>query len=142
MDVITKQIETNQDIKVDFKMSTLKPKLYLWLFLAWLHISSKQEMVLKGWEKCGLLRSFDSNFQRDAMVQNMEIPLFKQVQESQAFETNLNHAEDVIDAEETLDTIMNEDLNRVKKLSIQNSTTSVASIRGLTRKKKDLQQQI
>ena len=142
MDVITKHIETNQDIKVDFKMSILKPKLYSWLFSAWLHISSKQEMVQKGWEKCGLLCSFDSNFQRDAMVQNMQIPLFKQVQESQAFETNLNHAEDETNAEETLDTIMNEDLNRVEKLSTKNSTASVASIHGLARKRKDLQQQI
>ena len=121
MDVITKQIQTNQDIKVDFKMSTLKSKLCSWLFSAWLRISSKQEVVQKGWEKCGLLCSFDSNFQRDAMVQNIQVPLFKQVQESQAFETNLNHAEDESDAKETLDTIMNEDLNRVEKPSIENS---------------------
>ena len=76
------------------------------------------------------------------MVQNMQIPLFKEVQENQTFETNLSHAEDEIDAEESLDTIMTEDLNRVEKLSTQNSTASVASIHGLARKKKDLQQQI
>ena len=133
MDVITKQIETNEDIKIDFKMSTLKPKLCSWLFSAWLHICNKQQMVQKGWEKCGLLRSFDSQFQRDAMVQNMQIPLFKEVQENQTFEINLSHAEDETDAEESLDTIMMDELNRVEKLSTQNSTGSVASIRGLAR---------
>ena len=142
MDVITKQIETNEDIKIDFKMSTLKPKLCSWLFSAWLHICNKQQMVQKRWEKCGLLCSFDSQFQRDAMVQNMQIPSFKEVQENQTFETNLNHAEDETDAEESLDTIMMEDLNRVEKLSTQNSTASIASIRGLAKKKKDLQQKI
>ena len=142
MDVITKQIETNEDIKIDFKMSTLKPKLCSWLFSAWLHICNKQQMVQKGWEKCGLLRSFDSQFQRDEMVQNMQIPLFKEVQENQTCETNLSHAEDETDAKESLDTIMTEDLNRVEKLSTRNSTASIASIRGLVRKKKDLQQQI
>ena len=99
-------------------------------------------MVQKGWEKCGLLRSFDSQFQRDAMVQNMQIPLFKEIQENQTFEINLSHAEDETDAEESLDTIMTSELNRVEKLSTRNSTGSVASIRGLARKKKDLQQQI
>ena len=70
------------------------------------------------------------------MVQNMQIPLFKQVQESQTFETNLNQcAEDETDVEETLDTIMTKDLNRVEKLSTQNSTAFVASIRGLAKKK-------
>ena len=32
MSIITSQIETNFNIKVDFKMSTLKPLLCAWLF--------------------------------------------------------------------------------------------------------------
>ena len=32
MSMITSQIETNSNIKVDFKMSTLKPLLCVWLF--------------------------------------------------------------------------------------------------------------
>jgi hypothetical protein len=48
MDLITKQLDLGENIKVDFKMSTLKPRLCSWLFSAWLHISNKQDMVKKG----------------------------------------------------------------------------------------------
>ena len=64
MSMITNQIETNSNIKVDFKMSTLKPLLCSWLFTSWLSVCNKQEMVKVGWSKCGLLCSFDPEFQK------------------------------------------------------------------------------
>ena len=47
--MITSQIKTNFNIKVDFKMSTLKPLLCVWLFTSWLFVCNKQEMI-----KCGV----------------------------------------------------------------------------------------
>ena len=35
MSMITSHIETNSNIKVDFKMTTLKPLLCSWLFTSW-----------------------------------------------------------------------------------------------------------
>ena len=62
MSMITIEIETISSIKVDFKMSTLKPLLCSWLFTSWLSICNKQKMVKVGWSKCGLLCSFDPEF--------------------------------------------------------------------------------
>jgi hypothetical protein len=47
MDLITKQLDLNEHVNVDFKISILKPILYSLLFSVWLHISNKQEMVKK-----------------------------------------------------------------------------------------------
>jgi hypothetical protein len=60
------KLDLNEDIKVDFKMSILNTKLYSWLFSAWLHLSSKQEIVKKGWYKYGLLPSFHFHFQKNS----------------------------------------------------------------------------
>jgi hypothetical protein len=78
MDLITKQLDLNEHVNVDFKISILKPILYSLLFSVWLHISNKQEMVKKDWEKCGLLYLFDFDFQKEYLLDNMKISLFKQ----------------------------------------------------------------
>jgi hypothetical protein len=74
MDLITKQLDLNEHVNVDFKISILKPILYSLLFSVWLHISNKQEMV----KKCGLLYLFDFDFQKEYLLDNMKISLFKQ----------------------------------------------------------------
>jgi hypothetical protein len=48
---IKSQLEKGENPKVDFKMSIMKPNLYAWLFHAWIHVKSMNEMIYKGWEK-------------------------------------------------------------------------------------------
>jgi hypothetical protein len=45
------------------KMSTLKPKVYEWLTTARIQLTSKLDMMKKGWNDTGLLRAFDPEFQ-------------------------------------------------------------------------------
>jgi hypothetical protein len=131
MDLISKQINSGEEVKVDFKMSTLKPKL-----CSWLYVSSKQDMVKKGWEKCGLLRSFYSNFQKEALLENMKTPLFKlETNEVMEMDSNMVNGEEETDAMESLDTIMIDSLSRIEKLSCTSSTPSMASLHEVARKK-------
>ena len=109
MSMITSQIETNSNIKVDFKMSTLKL-----LLCAWLSVCNKQKMVKVGWSKCGLLRSFDPEFQKNTIIQNMKLPLFKEDTNIQV-DTSKNIEDEVIDVEESLEAIMEDTLSRVEK---------------------------
>jgi hypothetical protein len=115
-------------------LSTLKPRLYFWLFLACLHISSKQETIKKGWEKCGLLFSLDSDFQKEAMLDNMKTPLFKQ-KVNEAMERNINIGEEETNAEKTLEVAMIESLTKVEKLLIASATPFMALFCGMARKK-------
>jgi hypothetical protein len=64
MGVITRQLETTGDVKVDTKMSILKPKISRWLFTAWYHLSSKQDMVKKGGIKQDYLELLNLNLKK------------------------------------------------------------------------------
>jgi len=55
--------------------------------------------MIKVWKKCGLLHSFDQNFQRKVMLNNIKSLLFKHIQDNQKVETNLNCAKKEIDVE-------------------------------------------
>jgi hypothetical protein len=57
-------------------MSILKPNICAWLFQAWIHVKNMSEMISKSWEKMGLLRSFNMEFQLQAMEINTTTPLF------------------------------------------------------------------
>ncbi len=61
------------DPKVDFQMSIMKLNLCAWMFHAWIHVT---RMICKGWEKTWLLRSFNVQFQLEAMEVNAITPLF------------------------------------------------------------------
>ena len=87
-----------------------------------------------GWSKCGLLRSFDPEFQKDAMIQNMKSSLFKEGISIQV-DTSKNIEDEDIDVEESLEAIMEDTLLRVQKLFTSHGTPSMASIRGMARKK-------
>jgi len=82
----TNQLDEEQYTKVDIKMSTLKSKMCSWLFSAWLHIFNKQGDGYQGMEKCDLLYSFDQDFQREAMMDNMKTPFFKHIEDNQIIE--------------------------------------------------------
>ena len=88
MCVITSQLQASYNVKVDMKMSTLKPKVCEWLFTAWTHLTSKLDMVRKGWSHTALLRAFDTEFQKQAMVNNMKTPLFNNIEVDTTLETN------------------------------------------------------
>ena len=111
--MITNEIETNSSIKVDFKMSTLKPLLCSWLFTSWLYVCNKQEMVKVGWNKCRLLRSFGPEFQKDIMIQNMKSHLFKKDTSIQ-MDTSKNTDDEDIDVEESLKAIIEDTLQEFK----------------------------
>jgi hypothetical protein len=58
-------------------MSIMKLNLSTWLFHAWIHVKNMNEMICKGWEKIGLLRSFNMQFQLEVMEVNVITPLFQ-----------------------------------------------------------------
>ena len=47
MDVISNQIDKAEDLKIDLKMSTLRPKICGWFFTAWHNLTTRREMVKK-----------------------------------------------------------------------------------------------
>jgi hypothetical protein len=132
MGVITRQLETTGDVKVDTKMSILKPKISGWLFIALYHLSSKQDMVKKGWNQTGLLRAFEPEFQKEAMIENINTPLFKTTAEDLPLETNDQEDEETC-GEVSLDTILEENLTKVSLLKGKSTPTSMAALCGIAR---------
>ncbi len=74
--IIKSQFERGENVKVDFWMLILKPNICAWLFQAWIHVENMSEMIFKGWEKMGLLKSFNMEFQFQAMDINTSTLLF------------------------------------------------------------------
>jgi hypothetical protein len=61
-----------EDIKLESKLSVLKPLLCAWLYNAWIHIHKKR-MVQIGWEKCSLLfKEEDVQVEDTIIKENME----------------------------------------------------------------------
>ena len=74
---IQKQIEDQvSNIQLDLRISTLREELCTWLLKTWRSLGSQKVMIVKGWDKCGLLRSFDKDFQAKAMESNADASLF------------------------------------------------------------------
>jgi hypothetical protein len=133
MEVIKNQLESSSDVKVDTKMSTLKPLICQWLFTAWHHLTTKLEMVEKGWKHIGLLKAFEPEFQKQAMVDNIKTPLFKSIEGDIAMETNNTNEDEETCGEVSLDTILEESLTKVQLLTSKNKTPSMTSLRGIAR---------
>jgi hypothetical protein len=95
---ISKQLDEKalKDVKLDTKMTVLKPLLCSWLFQAWHHVN-QLAMIRKGWTMCGLDRAFNKSFQTTAMDEHMRNPLFKE-KNSQAEEIS-NEREDETDTD-------------------------------------------
>ena len=133
MDTISSQLKGGEDVQMDFKMSKLKPHLCHWLYKAWINVSSKTDMISKGWTQIGLLRAFDNDFQKQAMLDNMVRPLFNSNEvETEACNTVYN--ED-IDVEVSLETVMEKNLTKVVELSKTINTNRIVLIRELARRK-------
>jgi hypothetical protein len=133
MGVIIKQLEEEVDVKVDFKISTLKPKVCGWLFTAWQYLTSQRDMVSKGWKHIGLLQAFNGEFQKQAMIQNMKTPLFKVIEEDLEVETSIDNENEKCDSEVSLDTIMEVSWERVSQLRSPNPTPCMATIQNMAR---------
>ncbi len=64
------------DIKIYFKMSNLNPQICEWLHHVWLEMKDKKFMIVKGWEKVGLMKAWEVDLQVVAMEENTIKPLF------------------------------------------------------------------
>jgi hypothetical protein len=73
--IIKSQIDTCANLHVDFKMSNLKPIICGWLCQAWTQMKVMKPM-LESWEKIGLTRAWDDDFQLVALETNTTIVLF------------------------------------------------------------------
>ena len=88
MEAITKQLKIGENVHMDFKISKLKPYICEWLYVVWTNVSSRITTVFKDLEQTGLLRTFDKEFQKQAMLDNIKISLFKTIEEKvQAYNT-------------------------------------------------------
>jgi hypothetical protein len=119
------------DVKLDMKMSVLKPLLCSWLYLAWQHVN-QPSMIKKGWAMCGLDRAFNKTFQTTAIDKHMRNPLFKDVHLQ--VEIDSNDKEEETDTDMNIQAIMEENLTRVAELSTNNKSR-VSSLKGLARKR-------
>jgi len=99
-----KPTRIGENLKIDFRMSIMKPNLCAWLFHAWIHLKNMNEMICKGWGKIRLLKSFNMQFELTAMEVNAITPLFSVTFNS----TFKQHKEEVdaIDQEDCIFKIM------------------------------------
>jgi hypothetical protein len=115
-----------KDVRVDTKMSILKPLLCGWLLQSWKHIN-KLDMIKIGWSQCGLLQAFQQPFQVSAMDKNMKTPLF--LDEPAAIEEEHIEKKDEVDTETSIEVVMQDSLNLVQQLATSkkkpNSSTTI-----------------
>jgi hypothetical protein len=64
-------------VKLDTRMSRIKPHLYKWVHEAWQHVLTQPDLIVKGWAHAGLMRAFIPNFQLEVVEKNSTTPLFK-----------------------------------------------------------------
>ena len=90
-------------------------------------------MVEKEWKHIGLLKAFEPQFQKQAMVDNIKTPLFKNIEGDIAMKTNNTNEDEETCGEVSLDTIPEESLTKVQLLTSKNKTPSMTSLRAIAR---------
>jgi hypothetical protein len=55
------------EVQQDLRMGTLREEIVKWAKESFHSLMGRQDMVRKGWKKCGLLRAFDPEFQKEAL---------------------------------------------------------------------------
>ncbi len=55
------------EVQLDLRMGTLREEIVKWAKESFHSLMGRQDMVRKGWKKCGLLRAFDPEFQKEAL---------------------------------------------------------------------------
>ena len=134
MEEISKQLETCEveEVKVDMTLKTMKPQLCGWLYNAWLHIAN-ESLIKMGWEKCGLSRPFEDNFQADALKENMLHPLFKDINQGEETVPNQDQAED-IEPCTSIEEVMQEAITQVGITNEEMKTSShILSLKKMAR---------
>jgi hypothetical protein len=58
VDIIKHQSCEKKEPHIDLKMSDLKPKICKWLHATWTQVQGMEEMIIKGWQKIGIMNAF------------------------------------------------------------------------------------
>ena len=120
-----------QDVKLDTKISVLKPLICGWLWHAWQHIN-KPSMIQKGWSMCGLDQAFEPTFQTSAMEEHMKSSLFKEVVDA---EQDFREKEDDTDPDLSVELVMERNLCNVANVTAENRRSTVANMKDQARKR-------
>jgi hypothetical protein len=131
---IGKQLDERdlEEVKLKTKMTALKPLICSWLHQAWQDVN-KPSMIKKGWAMCGLDRAFHKVFQTNSMDENMKIPLFKEMH--MEVENDQNEKKEETDTDLQVESIMDDSLTKITKITAINKRSSVSSLRDLARKR-------
>jgi hypothetical protein len=137
LDQISQQLEDStesKEIKLQTKLSILKPLICLWLYNAWLHIH-KKKMIQIGWEKCELLQPFQADFQAASLDANISSPLFKENAQVE-HTTNKEDLVEDIEPDTSIDAVMQDSLkNLVEVTGLQASGARISTIKGAAKKR-------
>ena len=133
MAVISNQINKYEDLKVDLKMSLLRPKVCGWLFIIWHNLTTRREMIKNIMKLYKYTMCIWTRVQKQVMIDDIKTPLFNIV-ENVAVETNNNNDNEGTCVEVSLVTILEDSLTRVSLFTTSSNMTSVASLLDMTKK--------
>jgi hypothetical protein len=86
-------------------------------------------MVINKWKQIGLLSSFEKDFQRQVMMENMENTLFNTNGDALAIDFNNTHCNEDVDVEVLIDIVMEESLTRATQFLNAIVSLSIASLK-------------
>ena len=121
-----------ENIKLDSKLSILKPLLCSWLYEVWLSIYKKR-MVQIGWKHCGIAKVFQHDFQEAALCTNLSTSLFKDEATQIEEVTNKDDIIEDIEPNTYITTIMQESLEKTVEISRLHGAR-VSSLKDVTKK--------
>jgi hypothetical protein len=58
-----------EDVRLEFNTMTLRRKVVAWTQLTFQQVQEQKQLIVKTWSKCGLLRAFDADFQKNAQAE-------------------------------------------------------------------------
>ena len=130
---IVEDFTDSKEIKLQTKLSILKPLICLWLYNARIHIHKK--MIQIGWEKCGLPQPFQADFQAASLNANISSPLFKENEEVE-HTTNKEDLVEDIEPDTSIDAVMQDFLKNLAEVtSLQASGARISTIKGAAKKR-------
>lgn len=86
-------------------------------------------MVINWWKQIGLLSSFEKDFQRQVMMENMDNALFNTNGNALAIDYNNTHCNEDVDVEVPIDIVMEKSLTRVTQFLNAIASLSIASLK-------------
>jgi hypothetical protein len=63
-------MDDGHELKVDFKMSNLKPRIGSQFHSTWIEVKIMKNTIIKGWDKTCIIKVFLSTFQLATMEAN------------------------------------------------------------------------